>query len=342
MRLQCRILRNIAVSTGFLVWLLWLVWPAWSAATAAPRAQIVGRTAPRWRSSQAERSRWEAPKEPARTMSARFTRSFSPYYMDVFETTNRVYRRCVDAGACAPPEIRTLFDDPRLADHPVVIVDWEQAHKFCQWAGKRLPTEAGGEFAARGPDGRIYPWGNEWDPSRANWNGESEGGERPEQSRSGRTRPASARSAFTTWPETSGNGAPTGTMLNRTRATTIRPIQEGQGSAPSRSSAAAAGKGAARKPCGQRTASWTGRSKAYSLRLQMRGNPSRRPAAGPENASRPARPGRLLRRCSRVAARGPVKRKQDPRSIDSVQPFATINRAAHDALIRPRWHKGLR
>jgi formylglycine-generating enzyme required for sulfatase activity len=87
--------------------------------------------------------------------------------VDAFElsrtpVTNAQYASFVaDADAAPPPHW------PARGDHPVVLVDWSDAAAFCKWAGGRLPTETEWEKAARGTDGRTYPWGDEEDASRA-------------------------------------------------------------------------------------------------------------------------------------------------------------------------------
>jgi len=82
------------------------------------------------------------------------------YRIDRTPVTNAMHARCVEAGECKKPSSAN-YDMAEFADHPVVSVTWDEAKVYCDWAGGRLPTEAEWEKAARGTDGRIYPWGND-------------------------------------------------------------------------------------------------------------------------------------------------------------------------------------
>lgn len=88
------------------------------------------------------------------------------YYIARVEVTWDQYRTFCQQMKWREPRA-PIWDAKK--DHPVVNVAWSKAKAFCRWAGLSLPTEAQWEKAARGTDGRIYPWGNEWDPTRANF-----------------------------------------------------------------------------------------------------------------------------------------------------------------------------
>lgn len=91
------------------------------------------------------------------------------YYIDRTPVTNAEYKVFVDATRYSfPPHWRQGKPVPGTEDHPVVQVTWFDAAAYAQWAGKRLPTAAEWEKAARGTDGRIYPWGDVFDPTRLN------------------------------------------------------------------------------------------------------------------------------------------------------------------------------
>ncbi len=116
---------------------------------------------------------WFASEQPQRKIT------LDAFWIDVFEVTNAQYRRCAREGACppldlarcqiwdaaagdwrpfTPPEVRTDYGAP---DQPAVCVSWGEAETYCRWAGKQLPTEAQWEKAARGTDGRTFPWGEQ-------------------------------------------------------------------------------------------------------------------------------------------------------------------------------------
>jgi formylglycine-generating enzyme required for sulfatase activity len=105
------------------------------------------------------------------------------YYIDIYPVTNVQYGKFLtwilqskDHSRCHPSEPRGKDHTARLwyypgrhgPQQPVVGVDWWDAYAYAAWAGKRLPTEAEWEKAARGTDGRIWPWGNQWDKAKCN------------------------------------------------------------------------------------------------------------------------------------------------------------------------------
>ena len=84
-----------------------------------------------------------------------------PYYIDVYEVTTERYATFLTATHRTAPWLWRSVDLDVDSDRPVIGVDWSDTEAFCRWAGKRLPTEAQWEKAARGTDERRYPWGDQ-------------------------------------------------------------------------------------------------------------------------------------------------------------------------------------
>jgi formylglycine-generating enzyme required for sulfatase activity len=99
------------------------------------------------------------------------------YLIDKYEVSNKDYGDFIKANGHGSP---AYWDDPRLnsPNQPVVGVSWYDARAYCEYRGKRLPTEAEWEKAARGPNGNLYPWGDDFDPAKANY-GKNHDGSKP-------------------------------------------------------------------------------------------------------------------------------------------------------------------
>jgi formylglycine-generating enzyme required for sulfatase activity len=98
------------------------------------------------------------------------------FFMDKYQVSVGQYAKFLDATSQEAPPDWTTMNRSQHQKRPIVNVDWMDADAYCTWAGKRLPTEAEWEKAARGTDGRTYPWGNEYptkffaNVSQENWN----------------------------------------------------------------------------------------------------------------------------------------------------------------------------
>lgn len=94
------------------------------------------------------------------------------YCLDQTEVTVQAYAKCVEAGACSKPSAGEGCNEAKAdkANHPVNCVDLSQAEAYCSWAKMRLPTEDEWEYAARGQESRVHPWGDTQVSDQACWN----------------------------------------------------------------------------------------------------------------------------------------------------------------------------
>ena len=89
------------------------------------------------------------------------------FWIDKTEVTNAMYEECVQDRVCKLPSSTksyardSYYGNSEFDNHPVIYVSWEDAKAYCAWTSRRLPTEAEWEKAARGTEGRTYPWGKD-------------------------------------------------------------------------------------------------------------------------------------------------------------------------------------